>query len=43
MVLRNQNKTRQIQLLMQLSDNRIEETSKMGMDLRARPYTFYRL
>ena len=33
MVLRNQNKTRQIQFLMQLSDNYTEEISRKGLEL----------
>ena len=41
MVLRNQNKTRQIQLLMQLSDRRNEETSRKGLELLEMEWTDY--
>ena len=39
MVLRNQNKTRQIQLLMQLSERRNEERAKRGLQLLEMEWT----
>ena len=41
LVLRNQNKTRQIQLLMQLSDRRNEERARRGLELLEMEWTDY--
>jgi len=41
MVLRNQNKTRQIQLLLQLSDDYTEETTRRGLELIEMEWTDY--
>ena len=41
MVLRNQNKTRQIQLLMQLSENYNEEASRRSLELLEMEWTDY--